>query len=89
MNFTNILLHQHDLYETREDRVTSEMSFWMNCIAYSLRNVLFCVYKFFSLLGRYMKSSKENSDHVCSDLVQERMKMRFSYKITVSSSLIF
>lgn len=40
MNFTNILLHQNDLYETREDKITSKMSFWMNCIAYSLRNVL-------------------------------------------------
>lgn len=27
MNFTNILLHLNDLYETREDKITSKMSF--------------------------------------------------------------
>lgn len=40
MHFKNILLHQYDLYETKEDKITSKMSFWMNFIAYSVRNVL-------------------------------------------------
>lgn len=39
MNFTNILLYQHDLYETREDKIISKMSFWMKRLAYSLENV--------------------------------------------------
>ena len=40
MNFTNILLPQHDLRESREDKTTSKMSFQIDCGAYSLRNVL-------------------------------------------------
>lgn len=58
MNFANILLHQHDLYETREDKITSEMSFRINCIAYSLRNGLACFVSinFFSLRGRDVRA---------------------------------
>lgn len=52
MNFTNILLHQHDLYETREDKINLQDVILdeLHCIFSEKCPCLFCLYKFFSLL---------------------------------------
>lgn len=89
MNFANTLLHQHDLHQSRGDTIPSEMSFRMNCVAYSPRNVLaYFVPLSVSASARKRWESSENSNHVHHDLVQDGIKMWSGSKTAVQSSLI-
>lgn len=82
MNFTNILLHQHDLYETREDKINFQDVILdeLRCIFSEKCPCLFCSIP--SLLGRYVKALRR-TQIMCAMTCAHRIKMWFSYKIAV------
>ena len=88
MNFTNILLHQLDLYETREDKINlqdvilDELHFSEKCPC------LFCLYKFFGLLGRYVKALRRTQIMCAMTLCKIELKCGSVIKLQ-SSPVLF
>lgn len=90
MNFTNILLHQHDLYETREDKINLQDVILdeLHCIFSEKCPCLFCLYKFFSLLERYVKALRRTQIMCAMTLCKIELKCGSVIKLQ-SSPVLF